>query len=158
MNGCEKLQVICHTNRHIQMLSFSVMEQKIRGDCIIHLPPSRVLRFLPYAPSAICDVPPSIITHSHFVSKPLLKLWNDVPLKDVLGIRTCVNKLKTCSWSIFLMRLDLRHVCGTVCPYSKTIETTIFITFIIRHKIYCYIAVSLLVGEILALENWFSKK
>lgn len=47
-------------NSRVQTLPFSLMERKTRGDCIIRLPPSRVLRFLPSAPGEIRDVPPSI--------------------------------------------------------------------------------------------------
>lgn len=75
LNKCAKLlSDLSNTNRHIQMLSFSLMEQKMRGNCITPLPPSRVLHFPPSALSEICDVPPSITTDSHLAWMLLLKL------------------------------------------------------------------------------------
>lgn len=100
-----------NTNRHIQMLPFSLMEQKMRADCIIRFPPSRVLRWLPSAPSEICDVPPSITADSHLAGTLLLKLCNNVPRKDVEGNKTCVNNYKasSASQSISLAERKLRR-------------------------------------------------
>lgn len=60
---------------------FSLMEQKTRGDCIIHFTPSRVLRFLPSAPSE--NMRCSAIYHHRlsFSRMLLLKLCDSVPGK-----------------------------------------------------------------------------
>lgn len=60
---------------------FSLMEQKTRGDCIIHFTPSRVLRFLPSAPSE--NMRCSAIYHHRFSFSRmlLLKLCDSVPGK-----------------------------------------------------------------------------
>lgn len=96
-----------NTNRRIQMLPpFSLMEQKTRGDCIIHFTPSRVLRFLPSAPSE--NMRCSAIYHHRFSFSRmlLLKLCDSVPgkkkKKDVRGSSTRVNNYEACSVCVWV--------------------------------------------------------
>lgn len=111
---------VSHQQAYSNAPPFSLMKQKIRGDCIIRFPPSRVLRFLPSAPGEICDVPPSITTMSHLARMPLLKLCDNVPGKDVYSNTTSVNNYEAdslsgaISWTGWRFRRCIYSVARTI--------------------------------------------